>query len=183
MGHTEWAWKREGYRFSPCQDAEKKLPREGQFDLKGVYSKKFFFLFGLGNFYSSSSLLIYLTVSSNLLLIFSSVFFIQLLFVPLYCLSLCYTSHHVHWASLWLLSWILYLLRLLISISPSSSRILFYSLVWNLFLCSSFCLILCVYFYVLGRLVTFSILGELSLCRRPMGPSSTLPSGHQNWML
>ena len=49
---------------------------------------------------------------------------------------------------------------------------------------SLFCQIICVYFYVLGRLVTFPDLGEMALCRRcPVKPSSTLPSGHQMYDL
>lgn len=46
---------------------------------------------------------------------------------------------------------------------------------------SSFWLILCVYFYVSCKLVTFTNSGEVRLYRRhPIGPYSTLPSGHQN---
>ena len=49
---------------------------------------------------------------------------------------------------------------------------------------SSFCLILCDCFYVLYRLVTFSVLGEVALHRKPpIGLSSTLSSGHQSYML
>ena len=49
---------------------------------------------------------------------------------------------------------------------------------------SSFCLIFCAYFYVLGRSVTFLNLREVALCRRHlMGPGSTLPSGYQIYML
>ena len=45
-------------------------------------------------------------------------------------------------------------------------------------------LILYFYFYVLGRLVMFPVLGEVALCRRrPMEPSSMLASGHQICML
>ena len=42
---------------------------------------------------------------------------------------------------------------------------------------SSFCSVLCVYFYMLGRSLTFPNLGEVILYRRPpMWPSSTVPS-------
>ena len=54
--------------------------------------------------------------------------------------------------------------KLLISVLlSSSSRVLTYSSV------SSFCLILCFYFYVLGRSVMFLSLGEVALCRCPVG--------------
>ena len=46
------------------------------------------------------------------------------------------------------------------------------------------CLSCCFYFYVFVRLVTFPDLGEVAFCRRhPVHPSSTLPSGHQGYML
>ena len=44
-----------------------------------------------------------------------------------------------------------------------------------------FCLILCVYVFVLGKFVMFPDPGEIILYRRhPMGLSIILPSGHQN---
>ena len=44
-----------------------------------------------------------------------------------------------------------------------------------------FCLILCVYVFVLGKSIMFPDPGEIILCRRhPLGPSIILPSGHQN---
>ena len=67
--------------------------------------------------------------------------------------------------------------RLLISTPFNSfSEVLPYSSV------SSFCLILCVYFYVLDRSFKFPDLEEEALCRRhTMGPGNTLPSGLQSY--
>ena len=48
----------------------------------------------------------------------------------------------------------------------------------------SFCLILCFYFCVFGRLVMFPDLGEVAFYKvHPMHPSSSLPSRHQIYML
>lgn len=52
----------------------------------------------------------------------------------------------------------------------------------HIYLCSSFYLIFCFYLYGSGRLVT-SDLEEVGLCKKcPMGPSSTLASGHQSYV-
>lgn len=49
---------------------------------------------------------------------------------------------------------------------------------------TSFCLIFSFYFYTLSRLVMFPDFGEVALCKRhPRGPSSSLPSAHQSYML
>lgn len=70
------------------------------------------------------------------------------------------------------------------------SSILLVILGFVLFLCLkyasifSFCLILCVCIYMLGRSVMFLSLGEMVIRRRhPMDSSSTLPSFHWRYML
>ena len=66
--------------------------------------------------------------------------------------------------------------RLLISTLLSSSGVLSYSFFQSIVPVSSFYLILCVYFYVLGRSVTFPSLGEVVLCRRHLwGPTAHSP--------
>lgn len=46
------------------------------------------------------------------------------------------------------------------------------------------CLSLCLYFCLLGMLVTFLDLGDIALCsRRPVVSSSTVPSGQQSYMI
>ena len=64
---------------------------------------------------------------------------------------------------------------LLVSTSFSSSGILSYSFTWNIVFVTSFCLILCFFVYVLGRLAFFSNL-EVTFCRRH--PLQHCPSGH-----
>lgn len=50
-----------------------------------------------------------------------------------------------------------------------------FPLLWTYSLVSSFCLILSVYFYVLGKWVTFPNLREVTLNRSPLGSSRTFP--------
>ena len=52
--------------------------------------------------------------------------------------------------------------------------------VWNIVLLSLHFVQLCVYLYVLGRLVMFPSLGEVALYRCLMRPSSMTLSGHQS---
>ena len=136
------------------------------------------------------------SVPSNLPLIPSSVVFFS---VIIFLSSVCFffvssnsllKSHcvhpflsRVHWASLWSLAWTLYQvdciaplhLVLLLRFCLVSSFVTYSSV-------SPFCLTLCVYLYVLGRSLLQN--REVTLCRRhPVGPSSTLPSGHQSYML
>ena len=146
--------------------------------------KIFYFLFGVGNFYSSSSLLIYLTVSSNRLLIFSSVFFIQFcLFLYVFwifvILLIMFTEHlYDHYLEFFIYPDCLspfHLVLLGIYLIPSFRT---YSSV------ASFHLISCFYLYVFGKLVMFSDLGEVALGRRlATCPSNILPCGHQGYML
>ena len=66
----------------------------------------------------------------------------------------------------------------------SSSGILSCSFLWNIFLCCLILPILCFYFHVFDRLIIVTNLGEVASCRRrPMGPTSILPSVHQSYML
>ena len=66
--------------------------------------------------------------------------------------------------------------RLLIS----TSGVLSYSFIRNIFFCCLFYLILCFFFSVFSRFVTFPDLEDMAICRRPktMCSSSTLPSDH-----
>ena len=65
-----------------------------------------------------------------------------------------------------------------------TSWVLSCSFIWNLFLCSLICGLICFYFYVSGWLVAFPDFGEVAFCRRHPGhPSSALPSGYQSCVL
>lgn len=93
-----------------------------------------------------------------------------------------FQSFCVPGASLWTLLWTLYQADCL---SP-----LYLVLFLKFCLCleqssiSSFCLVLCIYFHILSRLVKAPNLEEVSLYRWcPMGPSHTLHSGHESRIL
>lgn len=74
--------------------------------------------------------------------------------------------------------------KLFISTSFSSSGVCPALLFGNYSSVFSFCLILCVCIYMLGRSVMFLSLGEMVIRRRhPMDSSSTLPSFHWRYML
>ena len=142
--------------------------------------------------------LIQFSVSSNVLLILVYIFIISaILFFcsvrhffifsnSVKCLSMFIHPYHefLSWVSFWSLPWTLnqidYLSPLHLVLLGVCLVLLFgiYSSV------SSISLILDIYFYVLGRLVTFPNLGEVCLCRKcSVGQSSTLPCGHQSYML
>ena len=141
----------------------------------------------------SSNLLIYSSVLSNLLLIPSSVFLISvILFFCSVWLFFLFSNFHcaypfffqVHWASFCSLPRTLHRIDCL---SPLCLVLLGFYIIPFLgtyFFVISFYLILCVYLYVLGRMHMFSDLAEVALCRRcPRGPSSTLPSDNQSYMI
>lgn len=87
--------------------------------------------------------------------------------------------------------WNSLLLIFLISILFTSLFFFFwglsYSFIWNISLCLPILLILCVYFYILGKSLISSDLGERVLCsKHPMGSRSTLslwfPELYVLWM-
>ena len=99
--------------------------------------------------------------------------------------SLCHPFFSWVLWSLQSLPWLLYWMDCPFSTSLSfSSGILSCFFPWNMFLRHLFCLTCYFYFYVSGRLVIFPDFREVAFCRRrPMSPSSALPSGHQICML
>ena len=137
-----------------------------------------------------SGSLFHSSLSSNLLSISSSVFFIQLSHSTALVHSFFIFPSSLLKFSLWssilltrsviiFMTIILNYLssRLLISISFGSfSEVLSYSFIGAYSSVSSFRLNFCVYLYVFGRSVTSPNLGELTLCMNSsMGPQITLP--------
>lgn len=152
----------------------------------------FFFLSRLGGFLSSFSSLIGSSVSSNLPLTSSKVFFdgciLHLCSVLLYIFSLLNVSLCSSFlllgfrASLGPLPWTFYRVDCLLPLSSFGVLSCFFF--WNLLFCLFILPNSRVYFYVLGRSVIFPDLRELTLYRRhPTGPSSTHPSGHESYMV
>ena len=103
---------------------------------------------------------------------FSVVIVILFILILLYIFYLIVKSLTV--SSLWSL---FELLLGILFISASSSRVLTYSINWNIFLCASFCLIFCFYMYLWVDCISWPVSSD------PMHPISTFPSGHQSHVL
>ena len=113
----------------------------------------------------------------------------SLMGVPLYvtyCLSLCLSNLLLNSLNIFtIVPWTPYRVDCL---SPLHLVLLlgFYlvPLFGRCFSVTSFCPVGCFYFCVSDRLVTFPNLGEVAFCRRrPLRPSSALPSGHYSYIV
>ena len=132
----------------------------------------------------SNLLLALSSVCSILVIVFwSSDWFFLIFPISLLKFSPAFFSW-VWWACLWPLHWTLCLVVSYIHFVSSFLLLLLFfnvlscSFIWNIVLCL-FCLTLCVYFYVLGRLAIPLCLETVTICRRwPLGTRAWSP-----WLL